>query len=350
MTSVRAPEQELETLLSVGYIFGGGTGLTPFGRELHDRHEAMRRLCDDVGEWTGVAVRDTLSQDLTAHLNAGETATQHEYRKVATMRQASYSLGLTDALAERGIRPDVVAGSSLGGMIAACVSGALSRPELFRLLSFLEELPLAPAGEPLRGIAFAWIPRERSVDWYCEPGRQHVHLAADYGELREGDAKMVLLSGYRSALRELAAEAPEDQVVVFGVRYGGHSPLQQFVHDALEPFLGQLEICAPVVPLFSSLREGRLSTAEDVRRDILLNTVVTTRMQHIVAGLSAHGVEIAATIGQALPVSLFEFPFENLEVTTVADIEQFTYSLYDLGIELTAEKDHARAFPRGSVQ
>ncbi|CAM3751076.1 hypothetical protein KIPE111705_23190 [Kibdelosporangium persicum] len=336
--------------MSVGYIFGGGTALVPFGRELYDRYESMRQLCEQVEHWTGLGVRDALTEDLTPYLNTEDVETQHKYRKLGTMRQAYFSIGLTDVLAARGIRPHVLAGSSLGGMISACVGGAISRPELFRLLDFLEEIPLAPVGEPLRGIAFAWIPHDSDLDWYCGPGRLDVHLAADYGDVREGNARMVLLSGYRTALQQLAAEAPEEQVVVLGVLYGGHSPLQQFVHDELKPYVERMEIRAPDIPVFSSLREARLISAEDVRQDILLNTVVTTRMQHAIAGLWSYGVEVAATIGQALPVSLFEFPFPNLEVATVDDIEQFTYSLYDLGIDLNAEKGHVQAFPHGAVR
>jgi len=256
-------------------------------------------------------------------------------------------MGVAGILEGIGIRPRAVAGSSLGGMIGACIAGAFGRHGLFDLLEVLVDIPLAPAGEPLRGVAFAWLPQGSDVDWYCGPSRPHVHMAADYGELRDGTARLMLLSGYVHELRDLAALAPEQQVVVFGVLYGGHTPLQQFVHDALKPYVTRMAMCDPAVPLFSSLRDLQLKTAGDVRADILLNTVTTTRTQHIVSGLSSQGVEIAATIGQAVPSNWFRFPFANIDVATADDIERLMYSLHDLGIgiEMDDENDHGSAHP-----
>lgn len=320
--------------MSLGYIFGAGASLAPPGRELYDQHEVMRRLCDEVTEWTQLDILMWLTEDLTKHLNVNDLEAQRKYRRIATIRQAYYSIGVASILDGIGLRPKALAGSSVGGTIGACIAGAMDRRDLFYLLEFLVDIPLAPMGEPERGIAFAWIPKGVDLDWYCGPGRPHVYLAADYGELRDGTAKVVLLSGYFRELRDLAAEAPDGQVVVFDVLYGGHTPLQQFVHDALEPYVNKMAIRDPNVALFSSLHHKRLESADDVREDILMNTVATTRTQHMVSGLSSQGVEIVATIGQAIPVSWFSFPFANFNVATVDDVERLVYSLHDLGIGL----------------
>ncbi|HEV2372346.1 MAG TPA: hypothetical protein VGS19_09260 [Streptosporangiaceae bacterium] len=320
--------------VSLGYIFGGGTALTPPGQELYDRYEVMRQLCHEVSEWTQLDILASLSEDLTPPLSVDDIETQLKYRRIATMRQAFHSVGVASILNDIGVKPRAVTGSSLGGMIAASVAGAIDASGLFGLLEYISGIPLAPAGEPMRGIAFAFVPEGTDLDWYCEPSRPHVHLAADHGKLRDGSARVVLLSGYRDELLALAAEAPEETVVVFGVLYGGHSPLQQFVHDALEPYVRQMTVRDPEVPLFSSLRHKRLESADDVREDFLLNTTITTRTQHMVAGLSSQGLEIAATIGQAIPIDWFSFPFMNVNVAAADDIERLMYSLHDLGITL----------------
>ncbi|MFC4536709.1 hypothetical protein [Sphaerisporangium dianthi] len=320
--------------MTIGYTFSGGMAPEAPGLELYERYPAMRDWIDQVVDWTGIGVDRLLTEDFSGYFYSDDSRCDSDVRFVAEIRQAAYSIGIADVLTDMGIRPDAIAGSSIGLMIGASLAGAIGRRELLELLRHRTSLPLAPEGEPARAVAVAALSGPDDLERYVGDHRRDVYLAAEIGEFIDGGRTMYMFSGYLDALRELAAAEPEGQVNVITSLGGAHSPLEQFLYDLREPFINEMTFRDPEVALYSALDGRRLVTAEDVRSDFLLNTVRTTYMSNVTKGLAGHGVELAIVLGVSSPVAMFKFPFPILPVLTAADFEQVGGVIHALGIEL----------------
>jgi [acyl-carrier-protein] S-malonyltransferase len=328
--------------VALGYFVGiGGMPLGPTGTECYEHYPVMRRWCEQVESWTGVEMRSEFAVDHTRMLapaQPSDLSVRPEYLYRGSIRQAAHAIGVSDVLAEQGIYPDLIVGTSLGGLIAACLAGSIEREDLFRIFARVAEMPLAPAGEPVRGIAFVELPPDADIDWYFGAGRPHVYMAAEFEQ--NGANRIFMLSGYLEDLEKLRTEAPPGHVQLITASIGAvHCPDLQFMADLLEPFLGDINIRDPKIPLLcgvggeQSKTSAQLKTGEDVRRSILENYVAPVgSFRQIIAALDGHDMEMVLAVGAALPVGVPPCPFPVLQANVPDDIGQIMAMIYDLGI------------------
>jgi len=316
--------------------------IEPAGAAFYEQYDVMRNWCDQVQQWTGFEMPALLNEDFSASLMPGgpdaprepaDLSVRPEFIYRGEVRQAALALGIADVLAEQGVHPDLLVGTSLGGMIAACLAGSWERETLFKLLGRMAAFPLAPAGEPARGIAFGVVPADADIDWYCGDGRPNVYLS---GDASTDGSRIVMFSGYLKDLEDLAAEAPSGQIhMVMGAMGGLHSPLEQFVRDLLEPLVNEINFRDPQIRLISSLDGAELKTGEEVRADILENVVnPSSSVADLVARLDKYGTTMALTVGASLPLGSPPSPFPVLQAVVAQDLGQIMTMVYDLGIEV----------------
>lgn len=160
----------------------------------------------------------------------------------------SVAWALTEALAARGIRPDLVLGYSLGETIAAVVSGALSLDQAFWALRAQAALYERNA-PPGRLVAVLDGPAllDSAPEW-----RGRVHLAAvnapGHIVVALAEAELPLFRGW--------LEARERVHFVLPVRFGFHSPLVQVVKQGFLDIAGQLGFGRPRLPMMSCALAG----------------------------------------------------------------------------------------------
>ena len=155
----------------------------------------------------------------------------------------SVAWALTEALAARDVRPDVVLGYSLGETIAAVVTGALSLDQAFWALRAQAAL-YERSAPPGRLVAVLDHPEllDDAPEWN---GR--AHLAAINGPghvvvaLAEADLPVFL--GW--------LRAHERVNFVLPVRFGFHSPLVEVVKQGFLDIAGQLGFGRPQLPMIS---------------------------------------------------------------------------------------------------
>ena len=333
--------------MALGYFFGtDGAAVEPAGAEFYEQYDVMRSWCEQVQKWTGCEMPELYREDFTPSLMPSGPITPHvpedlsvrpDFLHRAEVRQAAYAIGITDVLAEEGIFPEFIVGTSLGGLVAACVAGSYEREELFQLLGRISELPLAPADEAARGIAFAMLPGNADIDWYCGENRPHVYLVL---QQMVRSRRWVMLSGYLKDLQKLAAEAPRGQIQsVVGTVGGSHTPLQTFMQELIKPILDEIDFCAPRVRLFSAVAGERLGmelkTGEDVRADLLDSYVKpSSTVVDLAAALEKHNPRMGLAIGSAMRFGPPPSTYPVLQAAVAEDIGQIMTMIYDLGLEL----------------
>ncbi len=313
--------------MTLGYFFGGGVSAEPAGQEFYECSPAMRTWSDQVADWTGLALADLFTVS-----DEGDP----RFRHLARVRQVVVAVGIADVLAEAGIRPALIGGASTGGMISACLAGAVSRRDLIGLLMRMRDEPAPPDGRD-QAVAIAVVPADADADWYYGDQRPGVYLGVHAGDLKEGNLRLLVLSGYTSALEELAAQAPPGAVTVVRLFNAVHSPLQQYFADFLEPYVRAMDFRAPRIPLMSCLERKVLTSAVDVEDLFRRNPVAQVSMRHVTDEMAANGTELGIVPGPSVPAGILAFPFPVVHVQQPSDIAKAAAALYELDIRIPSE-------------
>ncbi|KAA9166495.1 acyltransferase domain-containing protein [Amycolatopsis acidicola] len=277
--------------MTLAYLVDGGLHDRPgLGTDLHEHCPAVREVYRQASAWTGAPVDRLLSwgpDPLT------------EYREVGAIRRSAVVLGLCDVLAEKGIRPDAVAGMSVGALTAAAIAGAVSRRELFELLARLREAPLVSG--PPQGMATLFVPPGVDPEEFAGGFPDGVWVAVEIGPVHGGATRLVQLSGRQDALRKLAAQVadeeklqlPPESFVAF------HSPLRAHVRELLEPRIAAMDFHAPEIPLYGGMEPIRYETADQVREMVLRNQTDPVSLPRMLGRLGEQDVELSFLLGPA---------------------------------------------------
>ncbi|QIN78950.1 acyltransferase domain-containing protein [Rubrobacter marinus] len=213
-------------------------------------------------------------------------------------------------LGERGVRPDVVAGHSLGEYAAAHAAGAITLEEAARLVAERDRLMnLASSQNPGGMVAvLGAAPREVADAVEAFPEAEGVVVAANFNTPRQ-----TVISGEEAALDALGERlgGKKRKLEVAGAF---HSPLMLTASLAMEEKLDAAEVRDPEVPMVSGVDGAILAKADDVRlalRDQMLSPV---RWVAVVERLAALGVEEIVEAGGGTLVRMLR-DFKDVEIT-----------------------------------
>jgi [acyl-carrier-protein] S-malonyltransferase len=313
--------------MTVSYLLGSGVAEKPTGDKLHERYPVMRDWLAQVEAWTGV----------TPHQIFTEFGPDAEHgglvRVVPRVRSAALALGICDILAESGVRPSAAGGTSLGGMVAACVGGAIDRESLFGLLVQLGSVPERPDA-PAHGVALAYVPAAEDLAWYYGPENPGVHLACDIGSSADGAMRLLMLGGLRTDIDAMAERAPLGTVFVTPIEEAFHTPLMQHVADFIEPYIRQMPFTDPQIPVYSALEPRTLRTAAEIRDMFLRNTTNTVQMTDVQNAMAQDDPKVVIVPGPSLPAGVLRFPFPVTHIELPEHVTEALTALYEAGVEL----------------
>lgn len=166
------------------------------------------------------------------------------------------------------IRPDYVAGHSMGELSALVASEALPYPDVLRLVRIRGELMKA-AGQVSPGGMAAIIGLDvAKIEEICldsSIGDDIVQLAND------NCPGQVVISGATPALEramESAREAKARRVVKLNVSIAAHSPLMSHAQSEFNQAVMAAPISDPLIPIIGNVSATPMITNEDVRTDL----------------------------------------------------------------------------------
>lgn len=166
------------------------------------------------------------------------------------------------------IRPDYVAGHSMGELSALVASKALPFPDALRLVRIRGELMKA-AGQVSPGGMAAIIGLDvAKIEEICldsSIGEDIVQLAND------NCPGQVVISGATPALEramESAREAKARRVVKLNVSIAAHSPLMSHAQNEFNQAVAAAPISDPKIPIIGNVSATPMITNQDVRADL----------------------------------------------------------------------------------
>jgi [acyl-carrier-protein] S-malonyltransferase len=206
------------------------------------------------------------------------------------------SLALAEWADELGIRPDFVAGHSLGEYTAATASGALSLEDGMRLVALRGKLMNAAQTErPGTMAAVIGLDPER-VEQLCAQ-------ASEVGIVAPANLNtpaQIVVSGELSGverLMELANEAGADKVVRLQVGAAFHSELMKPTQAKMAEAMEGVEWRDPRVPMASNALGGIVTTGDQVRQALIDQIASRVRWVECAQALEAAGVDTYLELG-----------------------------------------------------
>lgn len=215
---------------------------------------------------------------------------------VAQPALCALSLALTEIAAEAGLRPDFVAGHSLGEYTAAIAAGVLSYAEGIRLVAERGRQMAGIQAERPGAMAAVMGLAADALIAVCE--RASAEGLVTVANLNTPD--QVVISGEAAGVEaagRLAKEAGAGRVIPLQVGAAFHSPLMAPVQERLRPALDACTWRDPRVPLAANASGRMLRTAGEVKQGLIDQIASTVRWVECVQALAGAGCDLFVEIG-----------------------------------------------------
>ncbi len=272
----------------IAFVFPGqASQYSGMGKELAEKHSAAREVFEEADRTLGFSI----SRICFAGSEDELKQTANTQPAILTCSVAFYRL-----LAEQGIKPDFVAGHSLGEYSALVAAGALQFSDAVKLVrqrgTYMQEsVPLgvgamaAILGLPPAVVADAC--KRAAQGEVCSPAT-----------LNSPD--QTVISGSAAAVKravEIASQQGAKRTVILPVSAPFHCALMMPAQERLEKDLRQTTFANPQVPLVCNVDADTIETGEQAREALIRQVSLPVRWEESVRLLIEEGVTTFVEVG-----------------------------------------------------
>lgn len=265
------------------YVFPGqGAQFSGMGKDLYENNASAKALFDKADEILGFSITDIMF---------GGTADELKQTKVTQPAVFLHSVILAKVL---GVKPDAVAGHSLGEFSALVVSGAVSFEDGLRLVS-KRAMAMQKCCENRPGGMAAILGLDDAVVEQACADIDGVVVAANYncpGQL--------VISGADEAVDTACArlkEAGARRALRLPVGGAFHSPLMEDARAELEQAIAEVEFHTPVCPIYQNVDAQPQTDPEKIKANLIAQLTAPVRWTQIVRNMLADGVSEFTELG-----------------------------------------------------
>lgn len=271
----------------VVFLFPGqGSQYAGMGRELADSYPAARRIFEEADHALGFPISELCFS------GPEETLKLTENTQPAIL---TVSLSAHHVLEENGIRPDYVAGHSLGEYSALVAAGALKFSDAISLVRnrgrYMQEA--VPAGEGAMAAILGLRPTQ--VAEICRKCGDEKVMPAN---LNSPD--QTVISGAATAVKsavEYASAAGAKRAVILPVSAPFHSELMRPAQQRLENDLRATQFSDLKIPLVTNVDAGVITRGSEAREALIRQVTLPVRWEESIRELIEQGATTFVEVG-----------------------------------------------------
>lgn len=265
------------------YVFPGqGAQYPGMGKDLYENSVEARELFGKANEILGFNITDIMFNG---------TVDELKQTKVTQPAVFLHSVILAKVL---GVKPDAVAGHSLGEFSALVVAGALSFEDGLKLVS-KRALAMQACCEQQPGGMAAILGMEDDVVEKCCESIDGVVVAANYNSPGQ-----IVISGANEAVDkacEQLKEAGARRALRLPVGGAFHSPLMEPARVELEKAIAEVEFHTPSCPIYQNVDAQPQSDSEVIKRNVIAQLTAPVRWTQSAKNMIADGIDTYTELG-----------------------------------------------------
>lgn len=302
----------------IAFIYPGqGAQVCGMGKDFYEQTEAGKQVFDLATELLGFSVTDLcFEEDERLHIT--------EYTQAAMV---TTSIAMTKVLEEKGIRPDVAAGLSLGEYCALYAAGVMSAADAIKTVRqrgiLMQEAVPAGIGAMAAVLQMDAAEIERVIS-----DLEGVQIA------NYNCPGQIVISGRKEAVEtacEKLKEAGAKRTIMLNVSGPFHSDMLAEAGEKLGEVLDASEIHNPKLPYVANVTAAYVTKAEDVKPLLRRQVSSSVRWQQSVETMLADGVDTFIEIGPGKTLSGFMKKIDRtvkvLNIEKLEDIEKVMEAL-----------------------
>lgn len=246
--------------VKIAFVFPGqGSQSVGMGRDFYDTFDEIKRIYDEASEVLGYDIASLIFEGPSEELNK-------TFRTQPALVVTSYSV--YKVLEKKGIKPDAVAGHSLGEYSALVAANSISFKDAIKITEIRGKImqDAVPEG---KGLMAAILGLDRSiVDEICRESKDVGYVsAANYN-----CPGQIVLSGEKSAVEfaiQLSLERGAKKAVPLSVSVPSHCALMENASKEFEKALKEIEIRDAEIPFVNNIEARFIRDSKDIRRSLI---------------------------------------------------------------------------------
>ena len=306
--------------MRLGFLYAGqGSQHVGMGKDLYEANAAFRQVLDSVDP--GFDVKKICFE------GPDEVLTQTQYTQPCMV---AFAAGVTAALYERGIRPEMAAGLSLGEYSALCAAGVFDAKTAVDLVAFRgKAMAEAVQDRPSAMAAVLMLGREELQKCCDEASRLGVAEIANLN-----CPGQIVIGGDAAAVEEagrLAKEAGAKRVLPLHVRGPFRASLMAPAGRALEERFKTVTFGPMAFPVYFNCLGAPMGEGDTIPGLLVRQVQSSVHMEDTIRRMEAEGVDTIVEIGPGKALSGFvkktARSIKTYPVETVEDLEAVTAAL-----------------------
>ena len=302
----------------IAFIFPGqGAQACGMGQDFYEHTETGKRIFDKATELMGFSMPQLCFEE-------NDRLDITEYTQAAMV---TASIAMMRVLEEKGIKPDVAAGLSLGEYCALAAAGVMSDEDAIRTVRqrgiLMQEA--VPVGE---GAMAAILALDASAIEEVTGAMEGVWIA------NYNCPGQIVISGEKAAVEDACEKlkaAGAKRAVMLNVSGPFHSGMLADAGEKLGEVLSQVELHEPQIPYVANVTAQYVKSAAEVKELLTRQVSSSVRWQQSVEAMIADGVDTFIEIGPGKTLAGFmrkiSRDVKTLNVEKLEDISKVAEAL-----------------------